>query len=120
MSFKLKAGSSYGVKIKNLTFLATGVDTNTVRSATLYNGTTAIPATVRNGSILVTQDISLAAGATATFMLKVDLATNATVSPFTYYLLGSNVDAQDTSADQNTVNATSTTVWGRVITVQAQ
>ena len=122
LSFKLKAGSSYGVKVKNLTFLGTGgtVDTNTVRSATLYRGTTAIPATVKNGSISVTQDISLAASETATFMLKIDLATNATNTGFGYYLLSGGVDAEDTSADRNIVYTNNVTVLGRDITIQSK
>lgn len=121
LSFKLKAGSSYGVKVKNLTFTASGgvVNTNTVASATLYKGTTAIPATVRSGSILVTQDVSLTAGETATFMLKIDLAANPTLTGgFSYYLTTGNVEAEDTSEDRNPTYANGSTAMGRNITVK--
>jgi len=81
LSFRIKAGSVYGANIKKMTFTSSPVvNTNTVTSATLYKGTTAIPATVVNGEIRVTNAIALAANETANFVLKVNLASNPTVT----------------------------------------
>jgi hypothetical protein len=118
LSLKMKSSTAYGTKIKKMTFTGAGITSDTVTNAVLMNGTTSIPATVNNGTIVVDQDFTVAAGATADLVLKVDVAANPAVSTIVYSLRGVDVDAEDTSADQNTIDLTSaTTIVGRTITV---
>jgi hypothetical protein len=119
IQFKIKAGTAYGTKIKKMTFDASGaVNTDTVTAATLYNGTTAYAATVKNGSIVIDDDFTIAAGNTATLTLKVNVAQNPILTAIKYSLSGSNIDAEEVSSDANVINIGGK-IDGRVITVAA-
>ncbi len=120
LSFKIKAGAVYGANIKKMTFKAAGVNTNTVSSATLYRGTTAIPATVVNGEIRINNTIFLDANETAEFKLNVNLASNPTITTwFAYSLAGDDIEAEDNSSDRNTISI-SNTIEGRTISVVSE
>lgn len=118
LSFKVKAGSTYGATLKKMTFTASGssVDDDTVVAAKLYKGTTEIDADIQAGKIVINDDVELDAGETATFTLKLDLNSNPEVTGFSYYLSGSNIEAEDTSDDTNTISI-SGRVNGRHLTV---
>lgn len=120
VSFKIKAGTTAGAKIKKLTFTTSGnaVTTDTIKGARLYNGTTEIAASVKtNGQIVVDDDFTIAAGKTAALVLKVDLASNPKVTTGVQYILSTgNVSAEDTTSDKNTLYTDKAGV-GRVISV---
>jgi hypothetical protein len=118
ISFKIKAGTAYGAKIKKLTFTGAGIDSDTITNAVLMKGTTEIPADVNNGTIVVNEDFTIAKGETITFTLKVDIANNPELTGVQYSLLGADIEAEDTSEDQNTIDlSTMTDIAGRLITV---
>lgn len=124
IQFKIKADDAYGTKIKKITFNAIGhsgataktVDGDTITSATLYNGTTEIPATVKTDSIVIDDDFTIAAGTTATLTLKVGVASNPEANNVYYVLNGANIDAVDLSSNADDVTF-SKVLTGRVITI---
>ena len=116
LKFKIKAGAAYGTKLKKFTFASAGVDSDTVTMAKLYKGTTEIPATVNNGTIVIDEDQTIAAGVTQEFTLKLDIANNPEVTGFAYYLSWAMIEAEDLSVDKDTVTITGR-VTGRTITV---
>jgi len=124
IQFKIKAGDAYGTKIKKITFNAFGhsgataktVDGDTITSATLYNGTTEIPASVKTDSIVIDDDFTIAAGTTATLTLKVGVASNPEANNVYYVLNGANIDAVDLSSNADDVTF-SKVLTGRVITI---
>lgn len=65
----------------------------------------------------MTNPITISSNETANFVLKVDLASNPTVTGgFAYSLLGTGIDAEDTSADRNVITV-SDNILGRTISV---
>ena len=80
-------------------WVAWALNSNTIRNASLFVGDKEYSATISANTIKVTNTITLDKDTTTTFTLKVDIASNPTVTPFTYSLV--SYEAEDTSADKN-------------------
>jgi hypothetical protein len=121
LQYTIKVGQAYGVRIRNITFTSnTGLDSRTVASATLYRGTTKIATVNPNGAgdLRFSDAITIDAGTTAEFTLKVNLASNPIVTGgFAYQITG--FTAEDTSADRNSITSSSSSL-GRTITVASE
>lgn len=116
VSFKIKASDAVGTLVKKMTFIAIGVDTDTITAATLVNGTDEYTTTVKNGSIVVDEDFSIAAGKTAALVLKVDTASNPELTGVKYILAGTDIEAVEDTDDQDDITIGGT-ISGRTITI---
>lgn len=117
VSFKIKASDAVGTLVKKLTFTSTPtVDTDTITAATLVNGSDEYSATVKNGSIVVDEDFTIAAGKTAALVLKVDTASNPESTTVKYTLAGADIEAVENTDDQDDITIGGSAA-GRTITI---
>jgi hypothetical protein len=126
LKYTIKVGQAYGVKIRNITFTASGdftanpLDSRTVASATLYQGTKALATVNPNGvgDLRFSEAITIDAGTTAEFTLKLNLASNPLITGGIAYQI-TGFTAEDTSADRNSITSSNSPI-GRWITVASE